>query len=428
MSLELVAKEIFKTAVDNGASDVHIKPGTPPKMRANGFLQPVPGYENVILTSTDTQYLIHETMNTYYQSRFDDNKYGLDYSYTIPGVGRFRMSAYRTREADACVGRKLLEQPKTLGELKVSPKVSEFADLPNGLIIIVGATGSGKSSTMAGVVDYINKNKSVNIISIEDPIEIEYTDNQASIAQREVGIDVGSYPEALKAALRQDPDVILIGEIRELETLKTAIVAADTGHLVITTLHTGSAAETIQRMLNMYPEGERDDTRLALASSLRGVVGQRLVRTVDGVTRVAVNEIMVNTPEISSLITNPDAKQEDYDKIISSRLQGMNTFDQHLEDLLRSGTITLKTAKNASVHPWVFDKIAEMLPAVVKEPVVSKIVPPAPPKPHNIPVIPVQPPSVIGEKLMSEPNSPAAPPVAIKKPSRPHAPKSLFDL
>ena len=210
---------------------------------------------------------------------------------------------------------------------------------------------------MAGIIDFINKGRAVHIISIEDPIEIVHTDAMASISQREVGSDVVSYESALKAALREDPDVILIGEIRDLETLKTALLAADTGHLVVTTLHTTDTAETINRILSMYPEGERDNTRRALASSLRGIVGQRLVPTLAG-GRVVVNEILVNTPEITDVILDPNQNAKSIKAIIErSNNAGMQSFEQQFVNLIEAGIIDLRTAKDKSVTPEYYDTI-----------------------------------------------------------------------
>jgi twitching motility protein PilT len=236
---ELDIFEMFEEAVKNKCSDIHIKPGAPPKMRKDGVLKAIPGYESVVLTGEQTSVLTHETMDATAFSKYSSvGCFQVDYSCDFPNIGRFRVNAYKTRGQDAFVARLLQDRAKTLDELGVDMAIKALALKPNGLIIVTGATGSGKSTTMAGMVEHINTNKPVNIISIEDPIEILLQDAMASISQREIGSDVESFDDALSAALREDPDVILIGEIRLASTLKTALQAADTGHLVIATLHT----------------------------------------------------------------------------------------------------------------------------------------------------------------------------------------------
>ena len=376
--------EIFRKAVAMGCSDIHVKPGSPPKMRKNGKLIAIPGFEGVILTAEQTDLLAFETMSSYDLSTYQHKTYDHDYAFEIMDVGRFRMNVYKTRGATAFVGRLLQSKPKTLAELNVVPPVSKLAALHAGIIIVAGATGSGKSTTMAGIIDFINKGRNVNIISIEDPIEIIHTDAMASISQREVGIDAEDYASALKTSLRDDPDVILIGEVRSLETLKTALLAADTGHLVVTTLHTTDTAETINRILSMYPQDERDTTRRALASALRGVVGQRLVPALSG-GRVVVNEVLINTPEVSELILNPDTTARDLKKIVESGEQGMQSFEQHFIKLIEAGVIDLKAAKDASVNPDYYDDAVIHFPEGTGpeyDLVVPKVAVPAIPKTH----------------------------------------------
>jgi twitching motility protein PilT len=347
----------MRKAVSLGCSDIHIKPGSPPKMRKDGKLVVIPGYEGEILDTEQTRLLAFETMSSTDMSTFHHKIYDHDYAFEILGVGRFRMNVFKTRGATAFVGRLIQNKAKSLAELGVPPIVSRLAALHAGIIIVAGATSSGKSTTMAGIIDFINKSRAVNIISVEDPIEIVHTDAMASIAQREVGSDVGSYESALKAALREDPDVILIGEIRDLETLKTALLAADTGHLVITTLHTTDTAETINRILSMYPQNERDNTRRALASSLRGIIGQRLVPKLSG-GRVVVNEVLLNTPEITAAILDPNQNAQSIKAIIERNNHvGMQSFEQQFVNLIEAGIIDLRTAKDKSVTPEYYDTI-----------------------------------------------------------------------
>jgi twitching motility protein PilT len=343
---EIRAVEIFQRAIGEGCSDVHIKPGSPPKMRKNGKLFAVPSYESYILDADTTSRLTQETMDEHAFAQYNapDVKQ-LDYSFEIPQVGRFRMNAYHTRGANAFVGRLLQNKAKTLDELAVPSGVKKLAKSKNGLIIVSGATGSGKSTTMAGIIDFINNTQPVNIISVEDPIEVVHSDAMASIAQREIGVDVDSFELALESALREDPDVILIGEIRSLKTLQTAILAADTGHLVIATLHTTDASKAINRIITMYPNEERDLARQQLAAVLRGIVAQRLVPNLAG-GRTVINEILVNTPEIAQAIVDEEPEQLYRD--IVDRSPSMKSFEQHFVERVEAGLVSLNTAKEYS--------------------------------------------------------------------------------
>lgn len=350
----LSAVELFTMGVEMGCSDVHIKPGSPPKVRVNGRLISMPGLDKI--TPRDSELYAHATMNPHEEATFHHNGFNKDYSWELPGVGRFRMNASKTRGNIALVARLLKDQPVPLSELGVAFAVEKLATMRTGVIIVSGATGSGKSTTLSGIIDYINKNKEVNIISIEDPIETLHRDYKSSISQREVGVDVPSFGEALKYALRQDPDVILIGEIRDIDTLRTVLLAADTGHLVVTTLHTTDTAETINRIIGMFPANERHETRRALSSVLKGVVGQILVPTVTG-TRVVVNEILLNTPEMTDLIIDEQTTARDIKNLIrTSPEKGMQTFEQALERLVKEHIITLDVAKDLAVEPEYFEQ------------------------------------------------------------------------
>lgn len=361
---QIKAVDLFRKAVNLGCSDIHIKPGSPPKMRKNGKLIVIPGYEADILQAEQTRILAFETMSSYDVATFSHKIHDHDYAFELEGVGRFRMNVYKTRGETAFVARLLQEKPKTLDELGISNTITKLAKLNAGIVFVTGATGSGKSTTMAGIIDAINKSRAVNIISIEDPIEIMHSDAMASISQREIGSDAQDFSSALKAALREDPDVILIGEVRDLETLKTALLAADTGHLVITTLHTTDTAETINRILSMYPPEERDTTRRVLASALRGVVGQRLAPSLEG-GRVVVNEILINTARITELIHNPHATSKDFKEAVESGEAGMQSFEQHFVKLIEQGKVDLKTAKMLTIpsDSDYYDKVNIKFPA-----------------------------------------------------------------
>lgn len=396
MAEEYSVEQIFKKAILEGCSDVHLKPGSPPKMRKNGKLVVIPGFQAYILTPKDTARLVADTMDAYALPKYSDSDVNqLDYSFELPdGMGRFRMNAYRTRNADALVGRLLVKKAKSLDELGVHPDVKSIANAPAGLIIVSGATGSGKSTTLAGIIDHINVSLPVQIISIEDPIEVEMSDAMASIAQREIGVDVSSFEDGLNAALRQDPDVILIGEVRTVDALKIAIRAADTGHLVITTLHTTDASKALNRIITMFPADERDLARQQLSAVLRGVVAQRLVPNVEG-TRSVVNEILINTPEVAQKILD-GASESDIHKIIETS-GNMITFEQRFLALIEAGKVDLSTAKKHSLHPEWFDTAEIKTPRTKVEAKEIKKIPlspafgssalkkplPKPPQPHG---------------------------------------------
>lgn len=353
------APELFRIGVEMGCSDIHLKPGSPPKVRVNGRLIPIPGMD--IITAHDSELFAHATMNPRDQATFEHDGFNMDYSWDLERVGRFRMNASKTRGHVSIVARLLTNEPTPLDNLGVAPVVKDLALLKTGVVIVSGATGSGKSTTMSAMIDHINKTKDVNIISAEDPIETLHRDYRSSVSQREIGVDVPSFSAALKYALRQDPDVILIGEVRDIDTLRTVLLAADTGHLVVTTLHTTDTAETINRIISMFPANERHETRRALSSVLRGVVGQRLVPSVNG-KRTVVNEILLNTPEMTDIILDETKSAKDIKALIrASQYKGMQTFEQGLERLIKDSKITLEVARENSNEPEYFNKIAQAI-------------------------------------------------------------------
>lgn len=402
MDTELSIDEIFRKAVSLGCSDIHITPNSPPKMRKNGDLVLIPGYERHVLSGAQTDLMSFRTMGPQNLGAFNTKVFSHDYAYELQGVGRFRINIFRTRGLKAFVARLLQDSPKSLKELEVPEAINKMAESKNGIIIVTGATGSGKSTTLAGIIDYINKTKKVNIISAEDPIEIVHTNALSSVLQREVGVDVASFDSALNDALREDPDVILVGEIRSLETLKTAIRAADTGHLVLTTLHTTDTTEAINRIITMYPYNERDEIRRALASSLRGIISQRLVVKKEENGRLPVNEILVNTAEIADLILDKEKSARDFKDLISkSRDKGMQTFEQAFVDLIEQDKITLEVAKENSNHPEFYDEYY----ATRKEM-----------KEHGLPSIPSHI-STPTPKLTALPKKPSSTPLPLVKPT-----------
>lgn len=337
--------EMFRVAVAAGASDVHLKPGSPPKMRKDGQLIPIPGYHLNTLTDEETVRMSFYTMGAADQGILSQVKHGLNYSYAIyrPERIRFRMNVFQTMNERALVARVVSERPKSLGELGIPAAAHTLAAHSSGLVLVTGATGSGKSNTLGGMIHMINTTKNVHIISIEDPVEIVHTDAKASVSQREIGQDVPDPKTALKEALREDPDVIFVGEIRDDEMLNIALDAADTGHLVITTMHTTDAPSAIQRMMSLVlGSSQEHKVREILAASLRGIVSQRLHPRVNG-GRVAACEIMLANREIQQAIAS-GAPDYELHKIIAKGEGGMQTFEQHYARLVKQGTITYESA------------------------------------------------------------------------------------
>lgn len=330
----------LKTACQNKASDLHIKASAPPKVRVNGNL--VPLKVDHPLTAEETEGIIRSTMSEQEWNNFLQS-WERDYSLDVPSLGRFRVNAFYTRGTVGMVARVVSAAPPSLKDLGIPDPVRLLSQERNGLIIVSGATGSGKTTTLAGIVDQINANRSVHIVTIEDPIEIIHEDKKASISQRELSSDTKDYSAALHSALRQDPDVILIGEMRHEDTVRTALQAAQTGHLVLSTLHTTSAAETINRLVEFFPEREQKQVRINLAESLRGVVCQRLVPVKDSDARVALVEILLNRGRVPETILDP-SKGDLKEIMEASRSYGMQTFDDNLLSLLSRGVITMPTA------------------------------------------------------------------------------------
>jgi twitching motility protein PilT len=274
-----------------------------------------------------------------------------DFAYAIADIGRFRANAFRQRGSTALIFRLVRGSAVTLDELGMPPVLERLAGEHRGLVLVTGPTGSGKTTTLAAMIDWINRNREVHVITIEDPIEVLHNDVQASVNQREIGVDTSSFANAMRAAMRQDPDVILVGEMRDQETVAAALSAAETGHLVLSTLHTIDASETINRIVDFFPPHQQNQIRVALAGSLRGIVCQRLVPTADGIGRVAAIEVMVNNGRTQNCILNPELTGEIHDIIADGEFYGMRTFDQSLIDLLRAGRITLRQAMSAASNP-----------------------------------------------------------------------------
>ncbi len=328
-------------------SDLHCKVGSPPRVRIDGRLRKL---QAPVLTPQDTEQMAREVLRGDLIEEFE-RTHEADFAYAVPGVGRFRVNAFRARGTVGLVFRRVSVGAVPLEDLGLPPTVASLALEPRGLVLVTGPTGSGKSTTLAGMVDLINTQREVHIVTVEDPIEILHEDKLAMINQREVRVDTGDFASALRAAMRQDPDVILVGEMRDEETVKAALQAAETGHLVLSTLHTTDAQETIARVIDFFPPHEQKQVRISLAQALRGVICQRLVPRADGQGRCVAAEICVNTGRIADAIVDQDKTVQITDLVKEGGFYGMQSFDQHLVALVRDGVVTLDEAMMSSSNP-----------------------------------------------------------------------------
>jgi len=340
--------------VDAHGSDLHVTVGAPPTIRVHGGLTYLPDYE--CLKPADTAMLVRAAVNSEQWNQFERTQ-ELDFAYSVEGVSRFRVNLYSQRGSHAAVFRAIPHKIKPLDELGVPESVARFAQLHRGLVLVTGPTGSGKTTTLASLLDLANRTRSAHIVTIEDPIEFLHEHKRALINQREVGADTTSFSTALKHALRQDPDIILVGELRDLETTSTALTAAETGHLVLATLHTQSASQTVDRVIDIFPPHQQQQVRSQLSMALQGVVTQALCPRADGNGRAVVTEIMVATPAIRNLIREGKTHQ------IPSFMQsgggdGMLSFDQHLAERVRHRIITYDQALNLCHSAEEFKRLA----------------------------------------------------------------------
>ncbi|RMG74026.1 MAG: PilT/PilU family type 4a pilus ATPase [Nitrospirae bacterium] len=341
--------ELLKKAYAMEASDLHIKVGSPPVMRVHGEL--VPMDEEGRVTAEQSLKMAFQVMNPSQREIFK-RKQDIDLAYSVTGLGRFRCNIFVQRGTVGLVFRVIPMKVPTIDELNLPEVLKKIALEPRGLILVTGTTGSGKSTTLAAMIDHINANRTYNIITIEDPIEYLHRDKKSIVNQREVGSDTESFSKALRAALRQDPDVILVGEMRDFETIQTALTAAETGHLVLSTLHTTDATETINRIITVFPPYQHKQVRIQLASILKGIISMRLVPRADGNGRVPAVEVLVATETIKDCIIDPDKTKLIPDVISKSKLHyGMQTFDQSLYDLYKSGLITYEEALRRATNP-----------------------------------------------------------------------------
>ncbi|MDP3016458.1 MAG: type IV pilus twitching motility protein PilT [Deltaproteobacteria bacterium] len=341
--------QILVEALEHEASDVHIKEGAPPIFRVNGTLKP---YNKVKpFDHNDLSKMAFGLMNDWQKERFIKNR-EVDMGYEVYGLGRFRVNVYQQRGKLSIALRIVPYQIKSPEELYLPPVVSNIALENRGLILVTGTTGSGKSTTLASMIDIINKNRNSHIITIEDPIEFIHEDKKSIIDQREVGSDTSTFSSALRVSLRQDPDVILVGEMRDFETIETALTAAETGHLVMSTLHTLNATETITRIISVFPPYHQKQVRLQLAAVLKGVVSQRLVPRADGMGRVPAVEILVSTARVRECIVEKDKTSELNDAISKGQTSyGMQTFDQSLMYLMKLNLVTYEEALKHCTNP-----------------------------------------------------------------------------
>lgn len=341
--------EILTIAVKARGSDIHIKTGLPPIVRIDGKLHPIPNAQR--LGPDEVGSIANSMMNDRQRRIFEENS-EVDMAHAIPGLGRFRVACYRQRGTIALVFRAISMKIPTLEELNLPPVLKKLCSEERGLILVTGTTGSGKSSTLAAMIDQINNNRTCNIITIEDPVEFLHRDNKCIISQREVGTDTPTFSSALKGALRQDPDVILVGEMRDYETIETAMTAAETGHLVMSTLHTMDAPETINRIISVFPPYHQRQVRIQMASIIKGIVSQRLVPRSDGKGRVPAVEVLLGTARVKECIDDKDKTKQIRDAIAQGYISyGMQTFDQSLMKLFTSKLITYEEALRQSSNP-----------------------------------------------------------------------------
>jgi twitching motility protein PilT len=343
---------LLRTACENKASDLHLKVGNYPYLRVDGELHALTQYSRI--SSEVMLNMAFSIMTNRQKQKFKENA-ELDLAYGVAGLGRFRVNVFQQRGNVGMVLRVIPTKIRTLEELILPRVIDKVCQEARGLVLVTGTTGSGKSTTLAAMVDRINSTRTDHIITIEDPIEFLHRDKKGFVNQREVEVDTATFSGALRAALRQDPDVILVGEMRDLETIQTALLAAETGHLVLSTLHTTDATETVQRIIAVFPPPEQKQIRMQLASTLKGIISQRLVRKSDGIGRVPAVEVLIATEHIKDCIINPDKTRLIRDSIAVGVSQyGMQTFDQSLYELYIQGLITLEEALRSSTNPDEF--------------------------------------------------------------------------
>jgi twitching motility protein PilT len=345
-------QQALRTVVEREGSDLHIKVPSPPLMRIQGRLEPLENTE--ALMPADTERILREMMPDSERLNEFAREGEIDFSYTVNGLARFRVNAFRQRGSISVACRVVPFGIREVSELGLPEVVSRLADEKRGIVLVTGTTGSGKSTTLAAMIDQINRRYPRNIVTIEDPIEFLHRDRKSVIHQREVGFDTESFKRALRRVLRQDPDVILIGEMRDEETVQTALSAAETGHLVFSTLHTIDAVETVNRIVDFFPPHHHQQVRAMMAGTLKGVISQRLVPTIDDTGRVPACEVLTMTGRVRDMIMDPKETGKLSEVIAEGAYYGMRTFDQSLFELYRDGTISIEQALETATHPHDF--------------------------------------------------------------------------
>ena len=333
--------------VEVRASDVHLSPGFPPAVRVRGSIAPLDDYPE--LTPQDTREIVYSMLNDSQRKRFENDQQ-LDFAYSIPEVARFRVNVFFQRGSISAAFRLVPNEITSLDELGLPAVLADFTRKPRGFVLVTGPTGSGKSTSLASMIDLINEEREEHILTIEDPIEFLHRHKRCLVNQREIGSDAKDFGSALKSALREDPDVILVGEMRDLETISTALTAAETGHLVFATLHTQSTAQTVDRIIDVFPPHQQHQVRMQLSIALQGIVTQQLLPTADGSTRIVGCEVLVPTPAIRNLIREGKTHQI-YSALQTSGAAGMQTMDAHLAQLVRMGRIDRKLAEQRASIP-----------------------------------------------------------------------------
>ena len=339
--------DLLEQMVARGASDLHLTVGSKPAIRVNGRIERLEEIE--VLRPEDTQQLLYQILSSEQQKNFEIKRQ-LDFAHGVPGLARFRVNVYFQRGSLGGAFRLIPEAIKTLEELGLPSSLHQLAEKPRGLVLVTGPTGSGKSTTLASLIDEVNRTRSDHILTIEDPVEFVHRHKKCIVNQREIGFDAPSFAEGLRAALRQDPDVILVGEMRDLETIATALTAAETGHLVLGTLHTQSASSTVDRIIDVFPPSQQEQVRIQIAGALQGIVTQALLPTADGTTRVAALEILLPDDATRNLIRQGKVEQI-YTIMQTGTQRGMQTMEQSLTELTLRGVVGLETALARSSRP-----------------------------------------------------------------------------
>ncbi len=341
--------DLLAFSVKNKASDLHLSSGLPPMIRVHGDVRRinVPSLEH-----KDVHDMVYDIMNDGQRKFYEENK-ECDFSFEVPGLARFRVNAFVQNRGAAAVFRTIPSKVLTLEQLNAPAIFKEISDQPRGIVLVTGPTGSGKSTTLAAMIDHKNDTEYGHILTVEDPIEFVHESKKCLVNQREVGPHTLSFNNALRSALREDPDVILVGELRDLETIRLALTAAETGHLVFGTLHTSSAAKTIDRVVDVFPAAEKDMVRSMLSESIRAIISQTLLKTKDGSGRVAAHEIMIGTPAIRNLIRENKIAQM-YSAIQTGQSVGMQTLDQNLQQLVQRNVVTREEARGKAANKDLF--------------------------------------------------------------------------